>query len=79
LARKRIALGEAAPKRLIKKEILYPIPRGKENAKLPYPCGCRGERTNIAKTNNRVIVPANLADLARLVTAAMTVFKAQPR
>jgi hypothetical protein len=25
-----------------------------------------------------VIVPANLADLAGLITAAMTVFKAQP-
>ncbi len=35
--------------------------------------------SNIAKTNNTVIVPANLADLAGLVTSAMTVFKAQPR
>src|SRR6185295_1916501 len=34
---------------------------------------------NIAKTNNTVIVPANLADLAGLVTAAMTVYTAQPR
>jgi regulator of protease activity HflC (stomatin/prohibitin superfamily) len=34
---------------------------------------------NIAKTNNTVIVPANLSDLAGLVTSAMTVFKAQPR
>ncbi len=33
--------------------------------------------SNIAKTNNTVIVPANLADLAGLITAAMTVFKAQ--
>jgi regulator of protease activity HflC (stomatin/prohibitin superfamily) len=32
---------------------------------------------NIAKTNNTVIVPANLADLAGLITTAMTVFKAQ--
>ena len=35
--------------------------------------------SNIAKTNNTVIVPANLGDLASLVTSAMTVFKAQPR
>jgi len=35
--------------------------------------------SNIAKTNNTVIVPANLADLTGLVTSAMTVFKAQPR
>src|SRR6476620_572647 len=35
--------------------------------------------SNIAKTNNTVIVPANLADLAGLVTSAMTVFKALPR
>jgi regulator of protease activity HflC (stomatin/prohibitin superfamily) len=34
---------------------------------------------NIAKTNNTVIVPANLADLAGLVTAATTVFKAQAK
>ena len=34
---------------------------------------------NIAKTNNTVIVPANLSDLAGLVTSAMTVFKAQAR
>jgi regulator of protease activity HflC (stomatin/prohibitin superfamily) len=34
---------------------------------------------NIAKTNNTVIVPANLADLAGLVTASMTVFKAQAK
>src|SRR5262252_7519558 len=34
--------------------------------------------SNIAKTNNTVIVPANLADLAGLVTSAMAVFKAQP-
>ena len=34
---------------------------------------------NIAKTNNTVIVPANLADLAGLITAAMTVFKAQAK
>jgi regulator of protease activity HflC (stomatin/prohibitin superfamily) len=32
---------------------------------------------NLAKTNNTVIVPANLSDLAGLVTSAMTVFKAQ--
>ena len=34
---------------------------------------------NIAKTNNTVIVPANLSDLAGLITSAMTVFKAQAR
>jgi regulator of protease activity HflC (stomatin/prohibitin superfamily) len=34
---------------------------------------------NIAKTNNTVIVPANLADLAGLISAAMTVFKAQTK
>jgi regulator of protease activity HflC (stomatin/prohibitin superfamily) len=34
---------------------------------------------NIAKTNNTVVVPANLADLAGLITAAMTVFKAQAK
>jgi regulator of protease activity HflC (stomatin/prohibitin superfamily) len=34
---------------------------------------------NIAKTNNTVIVPSNLADLAGLVTAATTVFKAQAK
>src|SRR6476619_3996570 len=33
---------------------------------------------NIAKTNNTVILPANLADLAGRVTSALTVFKAQP-
>jgi regulator of protease activity HflC (stomatin/prohibitin superfamily) len=38
-----------------------------------------GAFANIAKTNNTVIVPANLADLAGLITAAMTVFKAQPK
>src|SRR5438874_9824103 len=32
---------------------------------------------NIAKTNNTVIVPTNLADLGTLVTAATTMFKAQ--
>ena len=36
-----------------------------------------GAFANIAKTNNTVIVPANLADLAGLITAAMTVFKGQ--
>jgi regulator of protease activity HflC (stomatin/prohibitin superfamily) len=36
-----------------------------------------GAFANIAKTNNTVVVPANLADLAGLITAAMTVFKAQ--
>ena len=30
----------------------------------------------LARTNNTLIVPANLADLAGLVTAATTVFKA---
>src|SRR6478735_7092192 len=34
---------------------------------------------NIAKTNNTVIVPANLSDLAGLITSAMTVFKAQAK
>ena len=34
---------------------------------------------NIAKTNNTVIVPANLSDLAGLITTAMTVFKTQPK
>ena len=34
---------------------------------------------NIAKTTNTVIVPANLSDLAGLISSAMTVFKAQPR
>ena len=38
-----------------------------------------GAFANIAKTNNTVIVPANLADLAGLITAAMTVFKAQAK
>jgi regulator of protease activity HflC (stomatin/prohibitin superfamily) len=32
---------------------------------------------NLAKTNNTVIVPANLADLAGLITTAMTVVKSQ--
>jgi regulator of protease activity HflC (stomatin/prohibitin superfamily) len=36
-----------------------------------------GAFANIAKTNNTVIVPANLSDLAGLVTTAMTVFKQQ--
>ena len=35
--------------------------------------------SNIAKTNNTVIVPANLSDLAGLIASAMTVFKAQAR
>src|SRR5438477_5276359 len=35
--------------------------------------------SNIAKTNNTIIVPANLSDLAGLVTSAMTVFKAQAK
>ena len=38
-----------------------------------------GAFANIAKTNNTVIVPANLADLAGLITTAMSVFKAQPK
>jgi regulator of protease activity HflC (stomatin/prohibitin superfamily) len=38
-----------------------------------------GAFANIAKTNNTVVVPANLADLAGLVTTALTVFKAQPK
>src|SRR5437899_3254684 len=32
---------------------------------------------NLAKTNNTLIVPTNLADLATLVTSATTMFKAQ--
>jgi regulator of protease activity HflC (stomatin/prohibitin superfamily) len=32
---------------------------------------------NLAKTNNTLIVPSNLADLGTLVTAATTMFKAQ--
>jgi regulator of protease activity HflC (stomatin/prohibitin superfamily) len=32
---------------------------------------------NLAKTNNTLIVPSNLADLATLVTTATTMFKAQ--
>jgi regulator of protease activity HflC (stomatin/prohibitin superfamily) len=32
---------------------------------------------NVAKTNNTVILPANLGDLAGLITTAMTVFRAQ--
>ena len=32
---------------------------------------------NLAKTNNTLIVPSNLPDLAGLVATAMTVFKAQ--
>ena len=32
----------------------------------------------LAKTNNTLIVPANLADVASLISAAMTVVKAQP-
>src|SRR5438034_443879 len=34
---------------------------------------------NLAKTNNTLIVPSNLADLATLVTSATTMFKAQER
>jgi regulator of protease activity HflC (stomatin/prohibitin superfamily) len=34
---------------------------------------------NLAKTNNTLIVPSNLADLATLVTTATTMFKAQER
>ena len=34
---------------------------------------------NLAKTNNTLIVPSNLADLATLVTTATTLFKAQER
>ena len=33
--------------------------------------------SNLAKTNNTLIVPSNLADLGTLVTAATTMFKAQ--
>jgi regulator of protease activity HflC (stomatin/prohibitin superfamily) len=33
--------------------------------------------SNLAKTNNTLIVPSNLADLATLVTTATTLFKAQ--
>jgi len=36
-----------------------------------------GAFSNLAKTNNTVILPANLGDLAGLITTAMTVFKAQ--
>jgi regulator of protease activity HflC (stomatin/prohibitin superfamily) len=35
--------------------------------------------SNLAKTNNTLIVPSNLADLATLVTTATTLFKAQER
>ena len=34
---------------------------------------------NVAKTTNTVILPANLGDLAGLITTAMTVFKAQAK
>ncbi len=34
---------------------------------------------NLAKQNNTLIVPSNLSDLAGLVSAATTVFKAQPK
>ncbi len=34
---------------------------------------------NLAKTNNTLIVPSNLSDLASLVSAATTVFKAQEK
>jgi regulator of protease activity HflC (stomatin/prohibitin superfamily) len=34
---------------------------------------------NLAKTNNTLIVPSNLADLATLVTTATTMFKAQEK
>jgi len=34
---------------------------------------------NVAKTTNTVILPANLGDLAGLITTAMTVFKAQSK
>ena len=34
---------------------------------------------NLAKTNNTLIVPSNLADLAGLVATATNVFKAQER
>jgi regulator of protease activity HflC (stomatin/prohibitin superfamily) len=35
--------------------------------------------SNVAKTTNTVILPANLGDLAGLITTAMTVFKAQAK
>ena len=35
--------------------------------------------SNVAKTTNTVILPANLGDLAGLITTAMTVFKAQSK
>jgi len=38
-----------------------------------------GAFSNLAKTNNTVILPANLGDLAGLITTAMTVFKAQAK
>jgi hypothetical protein len=34
---------------------------------------------NLAKTNNTLIVPSNLSDLAGLVATATTVFKAQEK
>jgi len=33
---------------------------------------------NLAKTNNTLIVPANMADISTLIASAMTVVKAQP-
>jgi hypothetical protein len=32
----------------------------------------------LAKTNNTLVVPANMADLSSLIAAAMTVVKSQP-
>jgi regulator of protease activity HflC (stomatin/prohibitin superfamily) len=35
--------------------------------------------SNLAKTGNTLIVPSNLSDVASLVTAVTTMFKAQPK
>jgi hypothetical protein len=35
--------------------------------------------SNLAKTGNTLIVPSNLADVASMVTAVTTMFKAQPK
>ena len=35
--------------------------------------------SNLAKANNTLIVPSNLADIAGLVTTATTLFKAQQK
>ena len=74
-----LAIAEANAKAIRQVAEAIESPGGMQAVNLKVAEQYVGAFANIAKTNNTVIVPANLADLAGLITAAMTVFKAQPK